>query len=280
MVRELSTADKSRLAKMPDAMLEKPPPYLKSVIYGDAGMHKTVTSCSIGNTLLLAADPGWVSVQNHPDIWRTTTPIPFMGFRQLETLALALFWQEPPYDQYDTFVVDTLAFIQENYIDDLIRSGKFKKDTRPEFVVRDPKAAEDLVIKELPGVDDYHAAKNILRGPCRDLMKAPLNVIFLAHEREPSREELKNNYRLVRPDVTEALYKIIFRDAHLVGRTSKNPKGQRIIDFNGTDRQAAKSRIAKLNDRQILAEDFPRIIKHWQGDFAKNWEVPSFEITS
>lgn len=277
MVRELSTADRARLDKMPPA-LDDPPAYLKAIIYGDAGRHKTVTSCSLGKTLLLAADPGWVSVKNHPDIWKDTTPIPFLGFRQLETLALALFWQEGEYAEYDTFVVDTLAFIQENYVDDLLRAGKFNKDTRPSFTVTNPKAAEDLVIKELPGVDDYHAAKNVLRGPCRDLIKAPVNVIFIAHEREPNREEIKSGYRLIRPDVTEALYKIIFRDAHLVGRTSKNSKGQRIIDFNGTDRQAAKSRIAMLNDRQILAEDFPKVIKKWQGDFAKNWEVPIFDI--
>lgn len=277
MVRELNLDDKARLAKLANLSVEDPPTYLKAVIYGDAGKHKTVTACSLGKTLLLAADPGWISVKNHPDIWKNVKVMQFLGFRQLETLAVALYHQTPPFDQYDTFVIDTLAFIQEDYVDALLRAGKFNKDTRPKFIIKDQKAADDLVLEEIPGLDDYHAAKNILRGPCRTLMKSPLNVIFLAHEREPSREELANRIRLLRPDVTEALYKIIYRDAHLVGRTYKDDKGNRIIDFNGSNIQAAKSRITVLNDRKIYAEQFPKAIKKWQGDLAK-WEVPSFAV--
>lgn len=276
MVRELSLDDKARLAQMPKPLFD-PPTYLKAIIYGDFGKGKTVTSSSLGKTLVIAGDPGWVAIKNHPDIWKNVTVLPFVGFRQLETLSIALFWQYNEWAEYDTVVIDPLALVQENYVDDLLRAGKYNKDTRPQFQVTDEKAAADLVIKELPGLDDFHAAKNVLRSPCRDLMAAPLNVIFIAHEREPTREEEKRGIRTVRPDVTEALYKVISRDVHLIGRASTEGK-QRVIDFQGTNMQAGKSRIALLNDRKIIAEDFPKAIKRWQGDFAKNWEVPDFEI--
>jgi AAA domain len=278
MVRELTLDDKARLTKMPKPMFD-PPAYLKAIIYGDFGTAKTVTCSTLGRTLVIAGDPGWVSIKNHPDIWKNVTVLPFAGFRQLETLAIALYWQYEEWAEYDTVVIDPIALVQEDYVDDLLRAGKYNKDTRPQFQVTDEKAAADLVIKELPGLDDYHAAKNVLRSPCRDLMKAPLNVIFIAHEREPTREEEKRGTKNVRPDVTEALYKVISRDVHLIGRTSTESR-QRIIDFQGTSRQAAKSRIALLNDRQIIVEDFPKAIKKWQGDFAKNWEVPKFDIVT
>lgn len=290
MARTFTPKDQALLDAMPPPE-EEPNPYLKSIIYGDAGRHKTVTSCSIGKTLLLAADPGWVSVHNHPDIWKNTTVMPFKGFRQLETLALAFYHQIAPYDQYNTFVVDTIAKIQESYVDDLLRAGKFTKgkygtDSRPQFEATDPALAKQLLVTELPGMDDFHAAKNILRGPVTTLAQAPVNVIFLAHESEPQKQQNTQNsdfYRMFRPDVTEALYKIIYRDAHLVGRTTKSKDGkQRIIDFNGSDKQAGKSRIASLNDKKINAEDFPKYIHRWQSKFDNgkyaNWEPPSFEI--
>lgn len=279
MVRELSSTDKALLTKMPQPLFD-PPTYLKAILYGDFGKHKTVTASSLGKTLVLAGDPGWVSIKNHPDIWKNVTVLPFVGFRQIDALSLALYHQFGEYADYDTFVVDPLALVQENYVDDLLRAGKFNKDTRPTFTVTNPKAGEDLVVKELPGRDDYHAAKNVLRDPCRTLMAAPLNVIFIAHERDPSEDEIKKGNRRLRPDVTEALYKVVSRDVHLIGRTFVNNSKQRVVDFNGTERQAGKSRIAILNDKQILAEQFPKAIKKWQGDLAKNWEVPDFEITT
>lgn len=278
MPRDFANKDLKILESIPTH--DRPNPYLKACIYGDAGQHKTVTSCSIGKTFELAADPGWVSIENHPEIWANTTVKPFVGFKQLEALSLAFYHQKPPYDQYDTVNIDTLAFIQEYVIDTLLRAGTFTKgrnstNSRPQFEVSDQIAARELPINELPGLDDYHHAKNVLRGPLRTLMLAPVNVIIIAHEREPTKEDQKNNLKVLRPDITETLYRVIFRDLSLVGRTFTTKDGERCIDFRGNNLQAGKSRITSLDGKAIKAEDFPKYIKKWQGDFAK-WDVPSF----
>lgn len=272
-IKPWTPEDDSLISRMP-APKEDEPLFLKAVLYGPPGYGKTVTACSLGKVLLLAADPGWIAVKNHPEIDANTTTIRFEGYKQLETLSRAFYHQTPPYDQYDTFVVDTLSWIQESYVDVLVRGGKFNKDTRPTYQVTDQSLAKDLVLKEIPGRDDYHAAKNVLREPLRTLMQAPVNVVIITHERGPTEAMEKRHIYEVRPNVTEAVFNIINQDAHVIGRATKSGK-QRGLDFNATPQQVAKSRIAALNDKAIKSEDFPKAIKYWQN---AKWEVPSFRI--
>lgn len=263
---EMSLKYREKMAKLPPPLTaEDSPKYLKALLYGDLGTGKTVAACRLdGATAILAADPGWVSVYNHPKELTDITPLPYQGFGHLETLAEAFFFQEPPYDQYDNFIVDTASAIQEDYLDALIRGAKPPKETRIEFTVTDRRVIDPPI---LPGMDDYHAVRNILRPTIMRLMQAPVNVILLAHEREPSefqsaQTKKKSKYR-IRPNLTETLFLSTARPMHLIGYTERNGD-KYTIDFATDSDVVSKSRLWNLNGKKIPGQAFGDAIRQWK----------------
>lgn len=275
-IEELKKEPRGKVSYASEKILQKMPPYLnasdfplflKAIIWGDFGTGKSTMSYRFGRTLVLAADPGWVVKENHSEL--NVEVLDYLGFRQLEALADAFYVQDRRYREFDTIVVDTIPEIQEDYVDTIVKSTTPPRaSTRNVFSMKP--GVDDITLPELPGFDDYHAAKNILRPSFRTLNKAPVNVIYIAHEREPNEmADKKSRDRSVRPNLTESCFKVLARQVHTIGFTEveeSDGESEYLISFRmGYKRTVAKSRIGALNGKTIPQNDFGRFIERWQG---------------
>lgn len=243
--------------------------YLKAVLFGRYGVGKTVTAASLGRTMFLAADPGFVAVYNHPEMAKNIVSKQYRGYQHFNAMTIALQERVGEYGEIDTFVIDTLDEIVADVVDSIVIGfDRGKGDDRPEFVPKPGgvNARQTLPPFDVPGRTDYHAARNLLRGPLRRLMSAPVNVIILTHERDPTEEELKkkDTLREKRPSVTDGVYKTIANHVHCLGWFQREGD-VRSLTFEQSKTLAGKSRIASLDGKKIKAEDFPKHIARWQG---------------
>lgn len=247
-------------------------PYFKMMLFGPQGVGKTALSCCFGKTLILSLDTGWEVVKNWPEMEKNVQRIKkYGGTKHFDLIAKALLTKTPPYDQYDTFVVDTMAQIQEHYIDFLMRSGTWSKNMRPQFNFNNPadKIKYKDIIKELPGGDDYHAARNVFRDALKDLAEADVNVIFINHTKKPSPLTPKEKKDLVIPNITEGLDTAIGRNCGLYAHMTvqeKDGKAVRVLDFRQREEDLinVKSRIHGLNGKKVKTETFVKILGQWQ----------------
>lgn len=241
--------------------------YLKAIIYGDFGTGKSTMSYRFGRTMVLAADPGWVVKQNWPEL--DVEVQEYVGFRQLEAYADAYYVQDKRVAEFDTLVIDTIPEVQEDYIDLIVRaSDPPRAETRNRFTMKSGEGIPQVTLPELPGFDDYHAAKNILRPSFRTLNKAPVNVIYIAHERLPNEmagKKTSSRDRSIRPNLTESCFSVLAKQVHTIGVTEVVDDQYTICFRNGYERRVAKSRIGELNGKTILQDDFPKYIERWQG---------------
>jgi hypothetical protein len=190
-------------------------------------------------------------------------PVTYQGISQVRAIIEAIKDAEPPFDGVDLFIWDTLSQSQEMYIDFLLENadygGKFRDSLVPKVGVR------GFEKTEIPGMPDYQLARNKLRPVVNELVAAPFDVLFLAHVREPGPMEVAKGKLEKRPNITEALYKVVARDATFIGYMTKDDKkGEYSIDFTPKPTQSAKSQIPTLTDKKILSENLPEYLNNWR----------------
>lgn len=243
--------------------------FYKGVLYGEFGVRKTTTAlrCSRRRSILLHADRGWNVIHNHPDEFGDNViPIEYQGLSQVRAIVDAVLSNQEPFHNVDLFIMDTVSQVQEKYIDWLNENftifGREKATPNPGAKDDDGKVLKEVAITGLP---DYHLTRNKMRPIIDLLVKAPIDVLFLAHTREPSAIEIGKGKIEKRPNVTEAVYKIIARDATFIGYMEKvDRKGEYTIDFTPKNTQSAKSQIASLTDKKINSSDLPEYLWKWK----------------
>lgn len=251
------------LQALSESVTNKEELLFKGVLYGEFGTRKTTTAlrCMKNKAILIHADRGWQVIHNHPDEFEgKVLPLAYGGLSQFKLIVEAIATGVEPYADTDLIVVDTLSQMQEKYVDFLMENadygGKFRDSLIPKTGVK------NFEKTEIPGMPDYQLARNKMRPIVDILTKAPVNVIYLAHLREPGPMEKAAGKLEKRPNITEALYKVVARDATFIG-FMKNEKGQYLIDFEPKNTQSAKSQIPALTDKKIKAEELPRILNEW-----------------
>jgi hypothetical protein len=259
--------NEKELNELRNAVTDKEELLYKGCIYGEFGTRKTTTAlrCSETKAVLLHADRGWQVIHNHPDEFPAdrVIPVTYQGLSQVKAIIEAIKEGEPPFDGTDLIVLDTLSQMQEIYIDFLLANadygGKFRDSLVPKPGVK------GFEKTEIPGMPDYQLARNKLRPIVNALVHAPVNVIFLAHVREPGPMEVAKGKLEKRPNITEALYKVVARDATFIGYATKNnAKDEYKIDFEPKNTQSAKSQIPSLTDKKINASDLPEHLNKWR----------------
>ena len=239
------------------------------VLYGEFGMRKTTTAlrCMQKKAVILYADPGWHVAHNHPDefkVGENVIPVEYQGLSQVRALLQAIEEQQTPFDGVDLIVVDTISQIQENYIDFLLANAQYSGNYREKATAKQGKKLEDGDREiEIPGMPDYHLARNKIRPIVMDLTAAPINVIFLAHTREPGPIEKASGKIEKRPNITEALYKVISRNATFIGHMDKDKNNEYTVNFAPSKTLSAKSQIPELTDRKINSDELPRYLADW-----------------
>lgn len=233
--------------------------YYKGVLYGDFGKRKTTTACrcSRSRCVLLHADRGWHVFRNHDELKGKVIPVRYEGLSQIRALVDAIADSREPFQDVDLLILDTISQMQENYIDFLLENAQYTGNYREKAVAKQGKKFDSV---EITGMPDYHIARNKFRPVIKHLVDAPFDVIFLAHIREPSPLDSK---KFRRPNVTEAVYRLIARDSTFLG-FMENAKGEYTTTFKPTPVLSAKSQITSLQDQTIKSEDLPQHLWNWK----------------
>lgn len=241
--------------------------FYKGVLYGEFGTRKTTTAlrCRENKAILIHADRGWQVYKNHPEEMPEDeiVPVTYSGLSQIKMILEAIAEGVDPFAGSDLIVLDTISQMQEEYIDFLLENTKYTGKFREKPTPNTGSGLKSEDIPEVPGMPDYHLARNKLRPVVSLLVKAPINVIFLGHIREPGPIEKADGKLEKRINLTEALYKVIARDATFIGLTRKE-KGDFTVDFEPKNTQSAKSQIPSLTDKKIKLADLPEHLKNWR----------------
>lgn len=240
--------------------------YWKGFLYGEYGVGKTKISaeCIKSKGLIIATDTGAETLYNHPELLDKCDILPYDGLSQLTAVGQAITEKIDYYD-YDTVIVDTISQVQEEYLDYLndnfTYSGNMREKATPRGGAIEARKL-GLSEQEVLGMADYHLTRNNMRTPIKTLIKAPVNVMFVAHLREPSFLEQQKGKLTRRPTVTEAVFKLIARETTFMGLMERNgPK--RTIQFLTDKKTVSKSRIKELDDKIIDADKLPEFLFKW-----------------
>jgi AAA domain len=256
------------LQSVPPQSLTGRPKYFKGFLFGDYGVGKTKVAgeCAENKGLSIATDTGIETYYNHPSLVDKIEVVPYNGLSHLTAIGQAVAEEVPPYDEFDIIIVDTISQVQEEYLDYLNDNFTYAGNLREKAVPR-VNAIEakrlGLSEQEVLGLPDYHLTRNNMRHPIKTLIKAPINVMFIAHLREPTFMEQQKGKLVRRPTVTEAVFKLIAREASFMGLMERDGN-KRTIQFKTDRKTVSKSRIAELDDKIINADDLPEILAKWR----------------
>lgn len=246
--------------------------FYKGVLYGEFGKRKTTTACRCirNKGILLHVDRGWNVVLNHPEEFSIESdgniiPLNYEGLSQVTAVVDAITSEQEPFNQTDLIIVDTVSQMQERYIDFLNENFTIfgRESAKPITGKKDQFTGKPLQEVSITGLPDYHLTRNKMRPIIDLLVHAPVDVLFLAHVREPSPIEISKGILARRPNLTDAVWKIIARDATFIGYMEER-KNEYTIDFQPTAKQHAKSQIATLTDKKIKAEELPKYLWDWK----------------
>jgi hypothetical protein len=259
--------NEKELQALKDSVTDTDLLYWKGVLYGEFGVRKTTTALrtSRKRAILLHADRGWHVYKNHPDEFKdeNIVPLEYQGLSQVKSLVKAQAENIEPFNDVDLIVLDTVSQMQENYIDFLMENAQYAGNFREKAVPRQGVNPKIFEAAEVPGMPDYHLARNKIRPVVNTLVKAECNVMFLAHNRDPGAIEKAAGKIERRPNVTEALYKVIAREATFIGYMSKK-KEEFTVSFESKPTQSAKSQIPALENKLINVNKLPEILWAWQ----------------
>lgn len=241
--------------------------FWKGFLYGEYGVGKTkvTADCIESKGLIISTDTGAETLFNHPELLDKTDVIEYDGLSQLTAIGLAISEGIPEWSKYDLIAIDTISQVQEEYLDFLNDNYSYAGNMREKATPRGGSVAAKtlgLQDQEVLGMADYHLTRNNMRTPIKALIKAPVNVMFIAHLREPNFLEQQKGKLVRRPTVTEAVFKLIARETSFMGLMTRNGE-KREVQFKTDNKTVSKSRIAELDDKVINADNLSEILKKW-----------------
>ena len=237
--------------------------YLKALIYGDWGTGKTRLACSSGrHTLIISSgDGGESTLRDLPEYRDRCEIVRSQGISHIKAIFKAISMEHPLYVKYEVVVVDLINAICDQYLKNMVDNYNVNKDRH----IAKPKGAGASL--EAEGMGDY----KFLAAHMRDLVPmsvaAPVDVIWLSSEREPTFTDEAKGIYLTRPKMPEKASDAISEHCHLVGLLEKKKQGTKVtrtLNFSGSNRLAAKSRIGDLEDKVIPVEEFWPIVDKWR----------------
>lgn len=213
----------------------------KGLIYGPKGVGKTVFCCRARNCILIAAEPGQKSLNNHPDLRRTPV-LPVKSFNDLDEIAWAKLdgdldswaWDKFKVGPIITFIIDTTSELANKTASELLDKAYAADQRRNRFMISQA---------------EYRVRNELFRRLTADYVNLGVNFIMTAHETESKDEETGRLY--LRPDLSDTMANSIGGLVDLQGRLTldegeKEGMYVRRLQVHPTRRVDAKTRIGGL----------------------------------
>lgn len=250
-------------------------PYAKLFFFGTHGSRKTVTACQIGahrgKVLLHHTDDDWISLLNHPEIEQNVDRVPFQDPYHTKLLSEAIRDQIPPYDQYATFVWDTLGGWVDEFVETLLNNINYS-DKNARSRVSGKNSAGNIFVQNMnlitPELTDFNLARMQLRPIVRNLINAPINVIFNAHDRVTENDK-GISWKQIRPDMPESCFTVAVRKCSALGFFEKVGDSA-TVSFKNVKNVTTKSRIGVLNDKKVTTDEAVKLINNWMERVKEN----------
>lgn len=241
-----------------DSTLDKEKKLARFMFYGDPGAGKTTLAASIAlelgeKVMFVTTDSAWSVLYKYPDWLNRIHRVPFGGMSQLVAMVHARAEGLAPYAECDTLVWDTasggLAISLRNLVKGKPLPAAFLKQQ---------------IDKDSPVWQHYGLLVNALTDTIDVLNRSDLHIIYTAHTREPGENDIAKKKFAVRPDMPEKSYLAIAKEVGLMGYMYKEKKGsERLIQFEGTLTESAKSQITGIEETTYKASDIPSLVKGW-----------------
>lgn len=247
--------------------------YLNLFLFGDHGSWKTVTACQVGaqrgRVLLLHTDDDWKSLHNHPEVKQNVDPVQMMDPYHAKLISEAFRDRVSPYDKYATIVFDTVGGWADEFIEILLTNVQYSDRNSRSRVSGIGNKGERFVSSmnlTTPELTDYNLAKIQLRPIVNNFVKAPVNVVFIAHNRnvEESKTKKFNNWAHIRPDLPEGCFNVLARKCDALGHFQKQ-SGDRPpkISFKLTKEVTTKTRLGVFRNKELIVPDAVTLINEW-----------------
>jgi hypothetical protein len=230
---------------------------LRAMFYGDFGSGKTslagqiVKACG-GRGMLFYTDSNYVVIQKDPEAAKLIDAKPFENYTQLKVFAHGATTGVEGFNQYDWLILDTASTAVYEILRILVKGIKFEDQRHP----------------ELESWSHYNLVRAKSLEMIRELNKSNLNIIYLCHDQDPSKQEKEKDvvkHFAARPNMPEKTYNIYAGEVSLLGWLAKADDGQnRTVNFQGTLRRAGKSQILGIDEKQYLVDEIPELVKKWK----------------
>lgn len=239
----------------------------KGMLYGHPGTRKTVTACAAAGQgkrvlLLSSGDGGEISLNNHPEIKAGVDVLQLQGLTHLKAVGLGIKAGLEAYSGYDLVVVDTISQLADNFLESRVAncvdsSGPGGTNGRPVSKARRGVEGEEDI--ETEGMNDYKLLARQMRALMSIWKDVPTQVIWLAHEREPS-FLAKKNQDLCTPDLPGKAFTELAEQMTYIGKLTVTERGQGYINFSSNSMQIGKSRISGLNGKMETEKFWPALL--------------------
>lgn len=246
------------LEQMQRTSLKDAQKYYKGFLYGDYGVGKT-TTCGLltrNKSLFVHTDRNYDVLNKLNDQVDKIDLVPYTGLSQLEAIGDAITEGIDGYTDIDLVVIDTISQVQEEYLDFLYDNYQWNGNLRDRAMSQTRGLGEIDVISRR----DYMVCRDKMRGPIKSLIKAPVDVIFVAHLREPNKDQGETAKR---PSLTEAVYKVVAREVNWIGLQERN-RSEISIQFATDRKTAAKDSLVGLENKTLTPEETVKVLNNWK----------------
>lgn len=195
-------------------------------IFANPGVGKTVAAAQMApRSVFLTDENGWMVLrENHPDLYKRIVPMRYEGLNSFGK-AIKAIKSEPDADQYQ-LVVDTLTGMQRKKIDENMSNPKIQIERKHE---------------DIPALQDYLLSQRQWTPLVSAFATCGVNVTVLTHLRllpDPTRLKPGDT---VRPDLTDAVFKVVNAHSNVVAYMSRDATGhKRMFTTLGNSRLTAK----------------------------------------
>lgn len=242
--------------------LEEESKLVRALIYGDFGQGKTTVAGNIvkaigGEALTVTADSCWSVLYGIPDLQVSRIPYKSRDTAdpkgKMRGTTFGLIWDIAKRygdgSEYTTLLLDPVSTMVDISLRHYVNLKKFNDQ-------RDPDVASWT---------HYGLVRNKLADLVAPLQNTKLNILYIAHLREPSEEEKAKGKIQARPSLPEATYKELAKECNLVGWCFKEKKGDKyLFQTEGTTREAAKSQIPTIAQTTYEQTEIPDLIRKWR----------------